>query len=834
MSSMNVTDFANTLKTTAEKLLEQFKEAGIAIDDKNDLVDDDIKLKLLSYLRSKNTNNAASTASPKISLNRKSHSQVKLTNSSTGRDRTVSIEVRKKRTFIKPGSVTEEISQQEELPVDLVKPVVTMVQLSVDAHKLIDASGATDTADVATTVDVKTDTVHKKIVFDDESRKRKNIENWQATQKEREEQSVDQKKENDRDKKSPKSSNKKKGRTLHIAEGFKARPKGKVVRSRASVTVDQNHGFEKPTETIVKEIMVPENISVSDLAQMLAIKASDVIRGLMKLGVMSTINQQLDQDTAILVVEELGHRGIPEDIAPREELIIDSIFVETPDDLKLRHPVVTIMGHVDHGKTSLLDFIRKTKVTDGEAGGITQHIGAYHIEHGECGITFLDTPGHAAFTAMRARGANVTDIVILVVAADDGVMPQTIEAIKHSKAAGVPIIVAINKIDKQDSDVEKIKNALSSHEVMPEEWGGESMFVNVSAHTGEGIDLLLESVLLQAELLDLKATYKGPGKGIVIEASIDQGRGPVATILVSSGTINVGDTILAGNESGKIRAIYDDLNNPIKTLSPSMPGVIIGLSGAPRAGDDFLVINDDRSLKEIIKIRHDRERDSRLSRKSIKLEDAFSNFSESKDSILNVLIKADVQGSAEALSDALIALSTDEVSVRVIAAGAGGISASDAHLANASSAIILGFNVRADSGGKLIIKEHDTDVRYYSIIYEAIDDVKLALSGILPDEVREQIIGNAEVKDIFSSPKYGKIAGSIVIDGVLKKESPIRVLRDSLVIFEGTLESLRRFKDDVSEVKSGTECGIGVKNYDDVRVGDLIECFERMMIKRTL
>jgi translation initiation factor IF-2 len=828
MSNMNVTDFANTLKITAVKLLEQFKDAGIPIDDPADLVDDKVKLKLLSYLRSKKSTNAVATTSPKITLNRKLRSQVKLTNSQTGRDRTVSIEVRKKRTFVKPDATLQEVSTPEEASVGLIKPEVTMVPSSAEVPDLIDVSVASDAADV------NPDTAPEEISLDDESRKRKNIEAWQASKKEKEDQVVGQKNENERDKKSPKPSGKKKDKTLHIAKGFKARPKGKVVRSRASVTVDQHHGFEKPTAAIVKEIMVPENISVSDLSQMLAIKASDVIRGLMGLGVMSTINQQLDQDTAILVVEELGHKAIPEDIMPRERLIIDSIFIDNPKNLELRHPVVTIMGHVDHGKTSLLDFIRKTKVTDGEAGGITQHIGAYHIEHGEGGITFLDTPGHAAFTAMRARGANVTDIVILVVAADDGVMPQTIEAINHSKAAGVPIIVAINKIDKQDADSEKVKNALSSYEVMPEEWGGESIFVNVSAQTGEGIDLLLESVLLQAELLDLKATYKGPGKGRVVDASIDQGRGPVATILVSSGTINVGDMILAGNESGRIRAIYDDLNNPIMTLTPSMPGVIIGLSGAPMAGDDFLVINDEKSLKEIIKIRHDRERDSRLSKQSIKLEDAFSNFSESKDSILNVLIKADVQGSAEALSEALIALSTDEVSVKIITAGAGGISASDAHLANASSAIIIGFNVRADSAGKLIIKEHDTDVRYYSIIYEAIDDVKLALSGMLPDEVREQIIGNAEVKDIFSSPKFGKIAGSIVIDGVLKKESPIRVLRDSLVIFEGTLESLRRFKDDVSEVKSGTECGIGVKNYDDVKVGDQIECFERTMVKRSL
>jgi len=830
---MNVSDFSKTLKISPDKLLESFKEAGIEVSNPTDLIDDHIKLKLLSYLRSKKTTKTISSGESKNTLKKKSLRQVKLRNTSTGRDRTVSIEVRKKKTYIKRDPLEVIEDKKEEVQVNIVKPFVSkVIQTPVKPE---DEKKTTDNSEVLTEdVPVYTETSNDSAPSED-TRKRKNIDDWRVSQKQKKEQVALHKIEKDHERKASKpTSGKAKGKTLHIAKGFTARPKGRTVKSKSSITVDQQHGFEKPTAPVIKEIQVPDNISVGELALQLSMKAPDVIRALMGIGVMSTINQQLDQDTAILVVEELGHKAVPIENAPREQVIIDSIFEKADGQEEPRHSVVTIMGHVDHGKTSLLDVIRKTKVTEQEAGGITQHIGAYHVDYASSGITFLDTPGHAAFTAMRARGADVTDIVILVVAADDGVMPQTKEAIQHAKAAGVPIIVAINKIDKPEADVERIKNELSSNEVIPEEWGGESLFINVSALSGEGVDKLLESVLLQAELLDLKAAVNTPGKGTVLESSIDQGRGPVATILVSSGTLKVGDMILAGNESGKVRAIFDDLNKPIKQLTPSMPGVIIGLSGAPLAGDDFIVLNDERALKEVTKIRQDRERDQRLAKKSIKLEDAFTNFSESKDSVLNIFIKADVQGSAEALSDALTLLSTDEVSVKIVSTGVGGISSSDTQLAEASNAIIIGFNVRADASAKSIIKEFDIDIRYYSIIYEAIDDVKLALSGMLPDEVREQIIGIAEVKDVFRSPQFGNIAGSIVSEGVVKKANPIRVLRDNVVIYEGTLESLRRFKDDVNEVISGTECGIGVKNYDDVKAGDQIECYERTFIKRSL
>ncbi|NND58807.1 MAG: translation initiation factor IF-2, partial [Gammaproteobacteria bacterium] len=550
-------------------------------------------------------------------------------------------------------------------------------------------------------------------------------------------------------------------------------------------------------------------------------------------GAMVTINQAIDQDTATLVVEELGHSVKLLKESEREEQILG--VAEQTGEGEPRPPVVTVMGHVDHGKTSLLDYIRRTKVTAGEAGGITQHIGAYRVETERGTIAFLDTPGHEAFTAMRARGAKVTDIVILVVAADDGVMPQTIEAIQHAKAGNVPIVVAVNKIDREDADVERVRTELAQHEVIPDDWGGENMFVNVSAITGEGTDSLLESVLLQAEVLELKAVADGPAQGFVLESALEKGRGAVATVLISSGKLKRGDAVLAGQEYGRVRAMFDEKGDPIEEAGPSTPAVLLGLSGTPNAGDEFMSLEDDKKAREVAELRQDRQRDAVLAKQQAsKLENVFEQMAEGELATVNILLKADVQGSAEALRDAMTKLSTDEVKVKVISSGVGGITESDVNLAAASGASVIGFNVRADASARTAVKESDVDLRYYSIIYEAIDDVRAALSGLLAPEIKEQIVGLAEVREVFRSPKFGNVAGCMVIDGYVKRNLPIRVLRENVVIYEGELESLRRFKDDASEVRAGTECGIGVKNYNDVKIGDQIECFQRIEVARTI
>ena len=601
-----------------------------------------------------------------------------------------------------------------------------------------------------------------------------------------------------------------------------------------AVSSDPQHAFERPTAPVVREVEVGDTVTVADLAQRMAVKSNEVIKALMKMGVMVTINQVLDQDTAILVIEEMGHTPkIFKETAIEDRLLQSVEQASGTGEAKPRAPVVTIMGHVDHGKTSLLDHIRRTRVAAGEAGGITQHIGAYHVETDKGRITFLDTPGHAAFTAMRARGARVTDIVVLVVAADDGVMPQTIEAIQHAKAAGVPIVVAINKIDKPDADADRVRNELAKYELIPEEWGGETLFVSVSAVTGQGVDTLLESLLLQAELLDLKAVDTGPAAGVVLEASLERGRGAVATVLVSRGKLKIGDILLARQEYGRIRAMFDETGQAITEAGPSTPVVVLGLSGTPLAGDDVQVVADERQARDVAQFRHSRERETKLAhQQAAKLENIFSQMSADGVPSIQVLIKADVQGSAEALRDALEKVSSEDIKLTVIAAGVGGITESDVQLAGASKAIIIGFNVRADSGARGAIKDTGVDIRYYSVIYEAIDDIKAAASGLLAPEIREQIVGLAEVRDVFRSPKFGNVAGCMVVDGYLKRSSPIRVLRDNVVIYEGALESLRRFKDDVSEVRAGTECGIGVRNYNDVKVGDQIECYERTEVAR--
>lgn len=612
----------------------------------------------------------------------------------------------------------------------------------------------------------------------------------------------------------------------------------KKTKSRVSSPVSSGdylsenfHGFNKPSlKLVARDINVPEIISVSDLAQRMSIKASDVIKKLLGMGTAATINQLLDQDTAALVVEEFGHTvNLTKDNALEEALLQSVKKGET--EAITRAPVVTIMGHVDHGKTSLLDYIRRTKVTAGEAGGITQHIGAYHVETPKGMITFLDTPGHAAFTAMRARGVKATDIVVLVVAADDGVMPQTIEAIQHTKAAGVPMIVAVNKIDKPDADREKMRTTLSQYDVQPEEWGGNVMFVDVSAKTGQGIDELLDSILVQSEVLELKAERNCAASGVVVEAKLDKGRGVVATVLVQDGTLNQGDVVLAGQQYGRVRAMIDELGKKTQHAGPSIPVEILGLSGAPMAGDEFIVVADERKAREVAQFRQGQYRNVQVARQQkVNLDNMFTNLSAGTIRSLNIVLKTDVQGSLEALSESLIKLSTEEVKVKIVYGAVGGITESDVNLALASDAIMIGFNVRADNTARMLIEAEKVDLHYYSVIYAAIDDVKAAVNGLTEPKYEDKIIGLAEVRDVFRSSKLGAIAGCMVLEGIVKRNNPIRVLRNHVVVFEGALESLRRFKDDAAEVRHGTECGIGVKNYNDIKPKDQIEVYERVLI----
>jgi translation initiation factor IF-2 len=623
---------------------------------------------------------------------------------------------------------------------------------------------------------------------------------------------------------------------LHVAKDKRGRRKKRPARRRVGGVRggDSAHGFQRPTAPVVREVEIPDSITVADLARKMSVKAAQVIKALMKQGMMVTINQPLDRDTATILVEEMGHKPVEMQKKDIEAQILEEFLAEEVEG-EPRAPVVTIMGHVDHGKTSLLDYIRATRVAAGEAGGITQHIGAYHVETDHGMITFLDTPGHAAFSAMRARGAQATDIVILVVAADDGVMPQTIEAIHHARAAEVPIVVAVNKIDKEEANPDRVIQELSQQEVIPEDWGGDTMFVQVSAKSGRGIDELLEALLLQAEVLELRAPVHGAAKGTIVESSLDRGRGVVATVLVQSGTLKRGDMIVSGGEFGRVRAMFDENGRSLKEAGPSIPVQVLGLSGVPSAGDGMLAVPDERRARELATLRQDRERETKLSsQKAAKLEDIFATMKEGETKSVNLIIKADVQGSVEAIRESLLKLSTDEVSVSIVAAGVGGINESDANLALTSGAAIIGFNVRADVAARRVIEEKDLDLRYYSIIYEVIDDVRKALSGLLEPEVREEIIGLAQVRDVFRSTKFGAIAGCMVLEGVVKRNSPIRVLRDNVVIYEGALESLRRFKADAPEVKAGMECGIGVKNYNDVKAGDQIEVFERTIVAREL
>jgi translation initiation factor IF-2 len=614
------------------------------------------------------------------------------------------------------------------------------------------------------------------------------------------------------------------------------RPAARRRRKAAKPQLQDKHGFQRPTAPVVREVEVPESITVAELAARMSVKAAQVVKELFKQGVMVTINQPLDRDTAMILVEEMGHKPVEAKTKDAEDSLMTLFEEETGQaERRPRPPVVTIMGHVDHGKTSLLDYIRRAKVAAGEAGGITQHIGAYHVDTDKGTISFLDTPGHAAFSAMRARGAKATDIVVLVVAADDGVMPQTVEAIQHARASGVPIVVAVNKMDKPDANPDRVMQELTQHEVVAEEWGGDTMLVKVSAKTGEGIDDLLDAVLLQAEVLELSAPVDSAAQGTIVESSVEKGRGPVATVLVQSGTLRLGDTIVSGCEYGRVRAMFDESGRPVTSAGPSIPVQVLGLSGAPNAGDDVIAVADERKAREVAELRQERERQTRMDeQRAANLDQLFSQLKDGELKSVNIILKADVQGSVEAIKDALLKLTNDEVKVNVVASSVGGITESDANLAVTSNAILLGFNVRADAAARRVVEERGLDLRYYSIIYELIDDVKQAISGLLSPVVTEEIIGLAEVRDVFRSSKFGAVAGCMVVEGQIKRNNPIRVLRDNVVIFEGALESLRRFKDDVAEVKAGTECGIGVKNYNDVQPGDQIEVFQRTERARVL
>ena len=840
MADVTVEQFAEVLKVPVDKLLTQLGEAGIKVSGSGDTITDDAKLELLSFLRRAHgqDESPSAVATPrKITLKRKSQSELRMSGSQ-GRSRTVSVEVRRKRTYIKR-DVLEEQAQKEQEELDQIR---IAEEERVEAEQQAAAAAIAEKEKAVRDAEEAREKEEKERLNAEEDARaaEEQVAKAEADEKlrlEKAELDARSRRAKEKTKAAPKHAVTKYGRKeLHVAGDKAGRRRRKTPMRRRAVAVsgDGQHGFEKPTAPVVHEVEIPENISVAELAQKMAIKGNEVVKVLFNMGAMVTINQVIDQDTATLVVEELGHTAKPiTEAAVDEQLLAEEKIIE--GDATARPPVVTIMGHVDHGKTSLLDHIRKTKVVDGEAGGITQHIGAYSVDTEKGRITFLDTPGHAAFTAMRARGAQATDIVVLVVAADDGVMPQTIEAIQHAKAAEVPLVVAINKIDRENADPERVRNELSQHEVIPEEWGGEHLFVNVSAQTGEGVDSLLDTILLQSEVMDLKAVEDAPAQGIVIEASLEKGRGAMATLLVQSGTLKQGDMIIAGEEYGRIRNMYDETQQSIKSAGPSTPAVIIGLSKTPNAGDDFLVVRNERKAREVAEFRQTKSRDMKLAQQQAsKLEDMFSQMKDGGAQTISVIIKSDVHGSAEALRDSLMKLSTDEVKVKILGSGVGGITETDATLAAASNASIIGFNVRADAAARASIKESGVDVRYYSIIYEAIDDVKAALSGLLAPEIREQIVGLAKVKEVFRSPKLGDIAGSIVTEGFVKRSNPIRVLRDNVVIYEGELESLRRFKDDVNEVKSGTECGIGVKNYNDVQVGDQIECFERIEVARTL
>ena len=890
MAQTTVAQFAAELGLPTALLLDQLKSAGVSKSAVEDKLEEADKTALLEYLRKEH--GAAQVPKNKITLTRKSNTEIKKTDS-MGKARTIQVEVRKKRVLVRNEEAEAEevkaaaVEEVLEAPLPVEAPLVEAapVEVSVPVLETVEADVAeVPAAPEVIEVEKKSTTIKKQVltpeqiaIREQEAKRHATLAQMQADDVRKKQELVQRRLDEEARKLTEAEAAKAKAAklsegTLHkpVAKEGAPKPaakdakKGKGtntdwndkeskkrgLKTRGDVTAgqgwrspkgkhkshrddDQEHSFNAPTEPVVHDILVPETITVAELAHKMAVKAAEVIKVLMGMGMMVTINQVLDQETAIILVEEMGHTA--KAAAPNDP----DVFLEEAEHaeaiLESRPPVVTVMGHVDHGKTSLLDYIRASRVASGEAGGITQHIGAYHVETPRGMVTFLDTPGHEAFTAMRARGAKATDVVILVVSADDGVMPQTIEAIHHAKAAGVPIVVAINKIDKPGAEPERVKMELVAQEVVPEDFGGEVMFREVSAKTGKGIDELLEAVLLQAEILELKAPKNTPAKGLVIEGRLDKGRGSVSTILVQSGILRRGDVILAGSTFGRVRAMLDEAGNDIKEAGPSIPVEILGLSDVPSAGEEVIVLNDERKAREIANFRAGKFRDVKLAKQqAAKLENMFNQMEEGQVQTLNLIIKSDVQGSYEALATSLQKLSTSEVKVNIIHTGVGAISESDVNLASASSAVLIGFNVRADAGSRKLIESLGVDVRYYNIIYEAVDEVKSALGGMLAPEQRESMIGTVEIREVFKISKVGSIAGCYVTDGIVKRNSKVRVLRDNVIIHTGELDSLKRFKDDVKEVKNNFECGLSLKNFNDIEVGDMLEIYEVVEVARTL
>lgn len=890
MTKLTVKALSDEIGTPVDRLLQQFSDAGINKED-GDSVSEGEKQSLLVHLK-KEHGSADESASPtRLTLQRKTRSTLSVA-STGGKSKDVQVEVRKKRTYVKASTLEEE-KKTEQLKIEAeeqekrdaedaaVREVEQKAQREAEEKAKRDAEAevkakreAEEKAKRAKTEKAKKEMTTKndqvkqeadelklrqeqeatrkaeaeaaKLVEDARKLAEENESRWKEEEQKKSaaEKTADyhittsshaREAEDAADRKDEQQPRrrKKKAKPEETSRGGRNQRGGRNKKPQVNKPSSMQHGFDKSATVAKQDVAIGETIVVSELASKMSVKATEVIKVMMKMGAMATINQVIDQETAALVAEEMGHK-----VVLRKENELEEAVLSDRDNnaaVEGRAPVVTIMGHVDHGKTSTLDYIRRAHVADAEAGGITQHIGAYHVETDNGMITFLDTPGHAAFTAMRARGAQATDIVVLVVAADDGVMPQTIEAIQHAKAAGVPLIVAVNKIDKEGANPDNVKNELAQYDVIPEEWGGENIFVHISAKQGTNIDGLLESILLQSEVLELTAVKEGMASGVVVESRLDKGRGPVATVLVQSGTLNKGDIVLCGQEYGRVRAMRDENGKDIETAGPSIPVEILGLSGVPASGDEATVVRDERKAREVANYRQGKFRDIKLARQQkSKLENMFANMEAGEVAECNVVLKADVQGSVEAIADSLLKLSTDEVKVNIIGSGVGGITETDASLAAASNAILLGFNVRADATARRMIENENLDLRYYSIIYQLIDEVKQAMGGMLAPEFRQEIIGLAQVREVFKSPKLGAVAGCMVTEGTIKRNNPIRVLRDNIVIYEGELESLRRFKDDMPEVKNGYECGIGVKNYNDVRVGDQIEVFEIVEIQRTL
>jgi translation initiation factor IF-2 len=905
MAQLNVTQFATELGVPPAQLIEQLRAAGVkkALAAETALTESD-KTQLLDYLRE---SHGQKEEKKKITLTRRQTTEIKKSDSTTGKARTIQVEVRKKRVLVKrdapavavPEIVEEPAPVEAPIPVAAEAPVVVEPPVVAEAPAVPVAPAAPAIPSAPATPAATRGT---RSVIDAEQMALRAAEAKQyaaLAQRQAEEARKKQEQEQERRKKAADAaaeaaqaesaklteagkSAKGTAQQPKVVEGTLHKPaaapgasdkksakkaaapkpgvwrdesaaKRRTIKTRGDASgglgwrerkgkhashkdeAEGQHAFAAPTEPVVRDVVVPETITVADLAHKMSVKAAEVIKALMKLGSMVTINQVLDQDTAMIVIEEMGHKAVRAKLDDPDAFLTEEQSAHAEAVVEHRAPVVTVMGHVDHGKTSLLDAIRRTKVAVGEAGGITQHIGAYHVETAKGMVTFLDTPGHEAFTAMRARGSKVTDLVILVVAADDGVMPQTQEAIAHAKAAKVPMVVALNKIDKPEANPERVMQDLSTHEVVPEQWGGDTQFIPVSARTGEGLDALLEAVLLQAEVLDLKAPKDAPAKGVVIESRLDKGRGPVATVLVQSGTLKRGDILLAGAVFGRVRALVDEAGKSVESAGPSIPVEVLGLSDVPAAGADVLVLGDERKAREIALFRQGKFRDVKLAKQqSAKLENIFDQMGEGEKKMLQLIIKADVQGSYEGLSHALAKLSTDEVKVNIVHAAIGGITESDINLALASKAVVIGFNVRADAAARKLAESSGIDIRYYNIIYEAVDEIKAAMTGMLSPERKESVLGTIEVREIFKISKVGTVAGCFVSDGLARRNAKVRVLRDSVVIHEGEFDSLKRFKDDVREVKAGFECGLSLKGYNDLKVGDLLEVFEVVEVARTL